>query len=282
MSINKEKLLAEDGLIAEPVQFWSQYKHQLVSMYADLFVTSMRAKWRNLVYIDLMSGPGLSFDEYNNAFHESPALEIFKSRKAFDLYIFNDANSEAINALESRVMDRHPDSNSRFFNEDANDRIAHLLKRVWTKDTLMLCFLDPYNVNTLKFSTIQRLAQRRTDIIILLPTHMDIHRNEKSLLESANPALDEFLGTTKWREDWTSLNTTGVKKPEFGNFAGEYFLNQAAKLGFHYMEPIHIKNSRNRLIYKLALMSKSESLPSKFWKIAKDHVEPPSGQRDMF
>lgn len=53
-------ILEDDGLIVEEIGPWALDKYRLVSYYSSLFVKAIRAKWDQLVYIDLFSGPGRS------------------------------------------------------------------------------------------------------------------------------------------------------------------------------------------------------------------------------
>jgi len=51
--------VSDDGLLCPEVGSWAAEKHGLVSMYAKLFSTGMKNKWKSRVYIELYAGAGL-------------------------------------------------------------------------------------------------------------------------------------------------------------------------------------------------------------------------------
>ena len=103
---------------------------------------------------------------------------------------------------------------------------------------------------------------------------MDKHRNKDTYTLPNNNALDTYLGTDKWREDWGKN-----KKPyeEFGMFITEQFCSQMKNLGFLYegnKDLVLVKaNLANQLrLYHLGFFSKSP-LGLKFWRDTKKNTE---------
>ena len=51
-------ILEDVGPLTPEVGDWAEDKYRLVKLYANLFTTSMRRKWEELIYIDLFAGAG--------------------------------------------------------------------------------------------------------------------------------------------------------------------------------------------------------------------------------
>ena len=50
----------DDELFIPDVGSWSLMKYTYFGYYCDIFTTSMKYKWDNLIYIDLFAGSGFS------------------------------------------------------------------------------------------------------------------------------------------------------------------------------------------------------------------------------
>ena len=142
---------------------------------------------------------------------------------------------------------------------------------------LSFCFLDPYRMNDLKFTTIERLSERRMDFLVLIPSGMDANRNEHVYSRDDKHVLDEFLGDTSWRTRWTRDDPD---RETFEKFVVQEFSKSMARLG--YIAP-HINDTatihshdKNLLLYRLALYSK-HPLGDKFWKQARKYADPQMG-----
>ena len=46
----------EDGLTIPEIGSWAEKKYRLVGDYCEIFITGMKNKWTNLIYIDLFAG----------------------------------------------------------------------------------------------------------------------------------------------------------------------------------------------------------------------------------
>ena len=68
----------------------------------DIFTTSMRQKWFT-VYVDLFAGPGKSKVKDTGEIIKGSPLAALDLAYAFSKYIFVEADSESLNALEKRI-----------------------------------------------------------------------------------------------------------------------------------------------------------------------------------
>ena len=69
------------------------------------------------------------------------------------------------------------------------------------KDNKVLgfCFLDPFQMQNLHFSTIRSLSRRFMDFLVLIPSSMDANRNERHYVSSRNKTLRILLAVPDWR-----------------------------------------------------------------------------------
>jgi three-Cys-motif partner protein len=213
MNIDESVLLQADGLAFPEVRSWSKDKHRKVAYYCSLFSKSMKHKWDCRVYIDLFSSAGKSkIRDTGEISHGSP-LHALNLDVAFDRYVFCEAVDSSMAALRTRVATYFPDAECSFLHGDTNENVSAILSAVPTfnKDFkgLSLCFVDPYRKGELHFSTIEQIANNLyVDFLVLIPSFMDINRNEHNYTRADDPSLDIYLGTDAWREAWSSRSRT--------------------------------------------------------------------------
>jgi hypothetical protein len=98
------KRKASDGLPARSGRIWTQEKLTFLKKYASAFMTAMAGKWKRLVYIDLLAGPGRDIDpETGEEFAGSPLIALEVNPKFHHLFLC-DNNSANIAALDARIL----------------------------------------------------------------------------------------------------------------------------------------------------------------------------------
>lgn len=272
--------LEDDGLYTPEIGLWGVEKYKLVSHYASMFARSMRGKWDCIVYLDLYSGAGRSRLRENRKIINAPPMLLLEQDCKFSKYIFNDSLQENCLALQARIEKLYPDVDVAVFCEDTNQGIGKITSSMPRPHRgfrmLSFCFLDPFKMDNLKFSTVKFLSQRYMDFLVLIPSDMDANRNEDNYLRSENKTVEEFLGNPDWRGQWEAKRDS---RTTFGQFIVEEFGQSMGKLGYR-VPPIEktaaIKNSKNRVIYRLALYSKS-ALGEKFWTETQKYTNPQIG-----
>ena len=155
--------------------------------------------------------------------------------------------------------------------------IAEMPRPVKSHRVLGFCFLDPFRMQNLYFSTIRTLSQRFMDFLVLIPSSMDAHRNEQHYIRPGNKTLENFVGNSDWRVRWATEKASGKL---FENFVVEEFGCSMQALGYidpGLQEAIMIRSDEKNLpLYRLALYSKNKLGP-KFWKEAKKYSDPQTG-----
>lgn len=263
----------EDGfLLRSSGGSWTYDKLYYLNAYLDRFIVSMRPQnWRSIHYIDLFSGPGKNLLPDGHVLLGSPLLALSQKRP-FDRYFFSDLEQANIDALRQRCTN-YPDEYPKisFYTGDANqivNQVVQIIQRVdkpitdkWS--SLNLAFLDPEGLE-LHWTTVEKLASRRTDMIIYYP-QMGITREAPIEIDQQPPTrIDLFFGDTGWRQIYQKHQRG--EKPFLHRALLDYYKQKLMVFGYLYdplPEPA-FANSKDALLYRLLFVCK-HPLGNKFW-----------------
>jgi three-Cys-motif partner protein len=262
-----------DGLIVDIVGAWASEKHERLRKYIDA-ARAVRAKYLpprgtgGAAYIELFSGPGRSFVEDDNDFIDgSPLVAVKSARQSgtnFSDLHFNDIGAHNIHALRQRIGKLGRAAN--YYSEEAEkavDKITYALNPAG----LHFAFLDPYNLESLPFSIIQKLAALPKMNMLIHVSIFDLQRNLRRYLQDGR-VLDAFM--PGWRGS-VDLNTT-----DQAIRAGllEHWRGLIGKLGTSTAEGIElVSGPRGQRLYWLVFVSRHD-LGLKLW----DDIRNISGQ----
>jgi three-Cys-motif partner protein len=268
----------DDGLILPEVGSWAAEKHSKIGYYAALFASSMKNKWDCRVFIDLFAGAGKARIRDTGKIVPGSPLVALNLANPFDQYIFCEVDGDCASALHSRITQHFPGSAFEVLNVDANGQVDTVLSKVpkFGRDYkgLTFCFVDPFNTQNLKFTTLRRIAEAiYVDFMILIPSYMDIKRNEHTYTQPSCRILDDFLGSDSWRADWVS-NSNRFR--DFGVFVADQFGKQMARLNYHYtdteeFETVRMGQDRSLYLYHLGFFSR-DPLGVKFWRETRERT----------
>ncbi|MGA2979143.1 MAG: three-Cys-motif partner protein TcmP [Terriglobales bacterium] len=259
----------DDGLVAPDVGAWAEEKHRLVSLYATLFSSGMKAKWSRRIYVELYAGAGYSRIRSTSKFISGSPLLALRLKDPFDKYIFCEEKPNKLKALEARARRIAPSADIVYVQGDCNKRTSEILAEIPQgsagNTVLSLCFADPFDIG-LEFATIRALATARyVDFLVLLALGMDANRNYEHYLKEDADKVDRFLGSDSWRERWATAQWDAVK---FTRFLADEFTKSMAALGYipppHYSMKEVRSHEKNLALYRLALFSRHERA-YKFW-----------------
>jgi three-Cys-motif partner protein len=251
----------EDGDLPR-VGLWAERKYDHLRAYLTMFSTGMRHQWRTRVYVDLFTGAGKAQVEGTSRVIPTSALIALGVRHRFDHYVFCEASRQRAKALRARVERFAPDASVAYVPGDCNARIADLLAVLplrEARDTIAVCFVDPFALSNLAFETFRRLAERRRiDFLVLVPSAMDANRNAARLLRASEPTLDRFLGGRDWRARWDVEARKTVPR-SFGTFVVDEFGRSMQAIGYLQVEPRDAVNvdARGHPLYHLMLFSRN-------------------------
>ena len=146
MAIPREDIrIASDGLKARLGGPWTERKLYYIERYLRAFMTAMapkraQGKWKRLVYLDLLCGPGVCINRESGAEFEGSALRAAKLVPAFDELHFVDLDRENVVSLISRLGRLGVSADCR--QGDCNKEVTRIVSSL-PGDALALTFLDP-------------------------------------------------------------------------------------------------------------------------------------------
>lgn len=276
---------AGDGLPARVFRSWTREKLVYLQKYATAFMMAMapkkrQGKWDQLVYIDLLAGPGLGIDaDTGEEFDGSPLIALHV-QPAFDRLFFGDLSPKNVAALRRRIP---PGDLSRVSLKqgDCNVLVKEIITQLSSR-TLGLAFVDPQGFEV-QFTLFQELSKRRIDVLFLFPSGIGIGRNFAVFAKQATSPMDGLWGGMEWRDYPLAKLAAGKRlKPDEERRLDQSwvqgFRDKMAGIGFRYQDksdPL-LRNEKNVPMYHLLFFS-HDSAGLKLWQGIKK-IEP-SGQR---
>jgi three-Cys-motif partner protein len=261
----------DDGLLIPEVGPWSADKHYFLRRYIDVFTTGMKSRgWKGLHYIDLFASAGIERLKSDGSLHWASPLIAAQAPNRFTRLHICEINKRRFQALEKRIARVAQPQTPRLINDDANHAVHEIIDNLPAR-ALSLAFLDPTGLH-LHFGTLRALAQRRVDLIIFWPDHLDALRNWEALYKGKPDSnLTKVLDTDSWEDE---LRT----KPQsrWAESLRLIYEKQIATLGYVAFDHERITLPNGRHLYMLLFCSKHER-GGEFWKkIAK---KKPGGQQ---
>ena len=187
----------EDGMLREIVGPWAREKHERVKRYSKIS-GAVRKKWykrgrAGATYIELYCGTGrVRIDDTGEVAYGSPLVawhESVADCSAFTQIHIADADQRLVHAAEHRLKaTRAPVYVEVGTAAQTVDRVIAKLN----KYALHFVFLDPYNLGSLPFEVIRKLATlERMDILIHVSVQ-DLNRNLRRYLGKKDSPLERF------------------------------------------------------------------------------------------
>jgi three-Cys-motif partner protein len=260
----------DDGLFIPSVKEHSSDKHYYLMRYIDAFTTSMKDKWGALHYIDLFAGAGIEKLENSKKLDWGSPMIAAQTRYKFAGLHLCEKNSEKHEALLKRVISKCP--NAQIIHGDANDMIHEIINNIPIQGALSLAFLDPYGLH-LDFETLRILAERKADLIIFFPDHIDALRNwEHYYLHNPNSNLDRCLGPGS---NWRSI-IDKASPDRRAEVLRSLYVERLGSLGYTKFEYQRIESTKGHPLYCLIFCS-GHKLAAKLWREIAG--KEPDGQR---
>jgi three-Cys-motif partner protein len=270
-----------DGLVCNDVGPWTEAKHRLVAYYASQFSGGMKEKWHKRVYIELYAGAGYGRVRDTDRIIPGSPIRALTLKVPFDKYIFCEQDTNKREALQTRLRRHAPTADVTFIPGDCDknvDKVSAAIPRHSKHNkVLSLCFVDPNDIG-IKFVTLQTLARKYVDFIVLLALYMDALRAEQHYVK--NPAkINQLLGTDSWQKRWLDVKQAGQ---QFPRFLAEEFANSMARLKyipppFYSMRKIFFYE-KSFPLYALGLFSR-HPLAYALWEDALKYTD---DQRSLF
>jgi three-Cys-motif partner protein len=168
----------------------------------------MKAKWENRTYIDLYAGAGYNKIEGTKKIIAGSRIHALQVKDPFDNHIFCEEDAKKLGALQRRVAHHAPWANVSYIEGDCNFQVQQILAAIPSASpgygVLSLCFVDPFDIG-IKFETLRALSDRYIDFLVLLALYMDANRARAHYVKEESAKIDEFLGSTAWRDRMETL-----------------------------------------------------------------------------
>ena len=265
-----------DGLVVDEVGPWATEKHEQLKKYIDAS-RGARAKFLppnndgGASFIDLFSGPGRSLVRDTPQIIDGSPLVAYKAARASrapfsDLHLgdIKSANSQAV-AARIRALGGAPN-----IYVGPADIVVDTVIAALNPYGLHFAFLDPYNLEQLPFSIIERLAKiRRMDMLI----HVSVQDLQRNLDQYGQPGgvLDIFM--PGWRDRVDIKQSIAPLRASLL----DYWLKKIRALGTTPAQGIElVAGGRNQRLYWLVFVSAND-LGQKLWEAVRDI----RGQSDM-
>lgn len=248
-----------NGKILE-VGDWSIEKHQLLRRYVDASWAA-RSKWAKRSFVDLFCGPGRVRVKNTKLETDGGAIVAWRQSQekagGFTQVIVGDIEPESLTACSTRLKSLNaPVIELLGSAEQTVDRAISLLPR----DGLHLAYLDPFNMEHLPFTIIEKLAKFKHIDIVVHFSVMDLQREiELDFVRDAS-RFDPFAPGWRAKVKVKSLTKQNARA-EFV----KYWLGLVASLGFSCSKEMPLMtNSRNGPLYRMMFLMR-HPLAEKLW-----------------
>jgi three-Cys-motif partner protein len=269
-----------DGLPADEVGEWVEEKHFDVTQYVKLSHGARRQFLgpgkAGATYIDLFCGLGQARIRESSRIVDGAAIAAWRvadgQGSPFSSMYIADKDptrrqhcATRLRALGAPVVE---------IAGTAAEALQSLIRMLSPKG-LHFAVMDPYSLGSLRFDLLRSLAEfQRMDILVLISA-MDLFRNIDQQSAGEASEFDDFA------PGWRNHVPIELPQTERRMRVMEYWAASVAEeLQLDTSSEMHpVKNSVNRLIYWLLLLSRHE-LAQKFWKIVLKGR--PQSTREMF
>lgn len=261
----------DDGLSLRSSGSWAKVKLDYLNRYINVFETSMRRKWPNRNYIDLLAGSGKNnIRDTGEILLGSPLLAL-TTKYPFSGYYFVDMDSENTKALALRCSASALREQVQIINGDCNSVVEDIVSNLKVNEhsSLNLAFLDPEGLE-LHWTTVLRLASvRRMDLIINYPQGGLNRYMRRAVDDVSDTRIDQFFGGREWREIYHQSRTESVS-PLHRQLI-DLYKGRLKAIGYKEIreddelgdEPL-MRNEKQAPLYRLIFASKHE-LGHDFW-----------------
>lgn len=251
----------ELGRAGDGVGRWvPEMKHTFLAKYVE-GTRRARAKFKQRVYVDLFCGPGRIQVKGETMTRPGGAqvawLHSLRDDAAFTSCLVGDLDAGRAAACAERLRDIGAPATA--FPGAAESTVDQVLKQI-PQSALCLAYLDPYNLQYLSFSVIEKLARLHyVDFAVHFST-MDLRRN---ILMEYGPDRARFDDAAPgWRQH---VDPLALVRGDADEIFFDYWCGLVKSLGFSISQRMPlVRDEGNRPLYHLVFFSRHE-LPNRIW-----------------
>lgn len=255
------ELLVERGPHGRGVGRWvPDEKHLYLTRYLNA-TREAQKKFRQRVLIDPFCGPGRIQVEGENFTRDGGSVAAYRESVAsgapFTRVLVGDIEADRTRANELRLADAG--ASVQAFVGPANETVDAMIQAV-PFGALALAYLDPYNLEYLSFSIIERLSKLQYVDFAVHFSLMDLTRNIDMELDPKRDRFDHAL--PGWR---SAVPTDALSKSSLPGWFFDAWCKAVAALGFRVSGQMPlITDGKGRSIYRLVFFSR-HPLPDRIW-----------------
>lgn len=255
------ELVVERGPHDRGVGRWvHEEKHHYLREYINA-TREAQKKFPKRVFIDPFCGPGRIQVEGEANTRAGGTVAAYRQSVAsgapFDRLLIGDISAERANANQKRLS--AIGASAKAFVGPAVETVDGMIQAV-PPGSLALAYIDPYNLEYLSFSIIERLAKLRHVDFAVHFSLMDLMRNIDMELDPSRDRFDHAL--PGWR---AAALEAGLAKASLPSWFFHRWCGAITALGFKIalQQPL-ITNERGGSIYRLVFFSR-HPLPDRIW-----------------
>lgn len=235
-------------------------KYRYLSHYLDA-TREAQKKFQQRVLIDPFCGPGRIQIEGEHFTRDGGSVAAYrqslKSGAPFTKLLVGDIDAQRAHANELRL--KAAGANVQSFVGPANESVDEMVKAV-PFGALALAYIDPYNLEFLSFSIIERLAKLQHVDFAVHFSLMDLTRNIDMELDPKRDRFDHAL--PGWR---LAAPTDELSKSSLPAWFFDAWCKAVGDLGFKIsLQMPLITDGKGRSIYRLVFFSR-HPLPERIW-----------------
>jgi three-Cys-motif partner protein len=264
------RYLQDDGLYLPVIKEHSLEKIRRHNYYAQVFASSMKAKWPQRAYVGLYSGAGRARLKSTREIVETTAMSVLRLPDPFTHYIFVDSDPDCASALRTRSGQVDVNADVKVLEGDVA-RVAPTVRQALPvygpgNGLLSFCFVDPFAADV-RFDVFRDLSTLRMDFLVLLMLGFDARVNFRQYYEDKNSSrIGDLVDCLNWRERYDQTSDRNVIR-----FLLQLFDEAMVRLGY-LSAPANsyhqvTASGTSVLQYVLAFYSK-HPLGQKFWQDA--------------
>lgn len=255
------------GLPVLKIGEWSLEKHDLLRRYVQASWAA-RQKWSHRSFIDLFCGPGRVLVRERNIETDGGALVAWRQAQrtggCFTQLIIGDIDPEAASSCRARLEALRAPVEALVGAADST--VDQVLAKV-NPNGLHLAYLDPFNLEHLPFSVIERLAKFKNIDIVVHFSVMDLQRELELDFVRDESRFEMFAPGWRYHVDPRMM----TKQEARARFV-QYWLSLVNSLGFRCSrERPLMTNSNNGPLYRMMFLMR-HPLAQKLW----DDIAKPS------
>lgn len=261
MNDSHPELLVERGPHGRGVGRWvPDEKHLYLTRYLNA-TREARKKFKQRVLIDPFCGPGRIQVEGESFTRDGGSIAAYRESVAsgapFTHVLVGDIEGERARANELRLASTGATVQS--FVGPANQTVDAMIQ-VIPFGALALAYIDPYNLEYLSFSIIERLAKLQYVDFAVHFSLMDLTRNIDMELDPKRDRFDHAL--PGWR---SAVPTDALSKSSLPGWFFNAWCKAVGDLGFKVSGQMPlITDGKGRSIYRLVFFSR-HPLPDRIW-----------------